>query len=345
MFEGKSLLEKMAEMFFKLPKVKNTYTSGRVSLDFYDNEAIGYRIDQHTITKFYSLAKVKDGRTIDTRTAKKVEEKYTKDTLQLVYKENGLQLTQYFTFNEQTYFILTLGVKDLENEVTVSNWLAPMDFAYPDQHCDPLFLSLEQKMFLVPYDNDMWVHYESAPLRPGRTSYDVTAIYNEDNNNGIIIGALDYDTWKNAIKCSWHDARCYTAFSGVADEGTHDEVEHGYLDGDEVRSARFMLGWYDDIRDGFEQFGQLAMQDKFSFKWSSPNPFGWNSYSAGCMTLDQWRAAGKFIREEIPQYSDENGVTYINLDANFMLNKLKMKMIVNEFIKTVRRLVTIWHHC
>ncbi len=330
MLKEKSLMDRMMEIFMKEAKVVKSFTYDRVKIEIYDNAATSYKLDDKTITKFYSLATSKDGRKIDTRTAKRKKVVEANNSLEIHYEENGLELIQYFSFYNSNYFYITLGLKNIDGSIVESNYLAPMDFAYPDSQCNPLFLSLDQKMFLVPYDNDMWVRYESTPLRPGRTSYDVTAIYNEDSNQGIIIGALDFDTWKNAIKCSWHDARCYTAFSGVADEGTHDSEPHGYLDGLEVKSARFMLGWFDDIRDGFEKYAKLVTEDKFSFKWNGPNPWGWNSYSAGCMTLEQWKQAGDFINDELKEFGDKDHVTYINLDANFMLDKKKMKKIVDE---------------
>ena len=323
-------MDRLLEMFMKEAKVVKEYKFNRVTIQIYDNAATGYALDDKTVTKFYSLATTKDNRKIDTRSAKRKNVVQDTNKLEVYYEENDLELIQYFTFFDNNYFYITLGIKDKNGKTIESNYMAPMDFAYPDKQCNPLFLSLEQKMLLIPYDNDMWVSYESTPLRPGRTSYDVTAIYNELSNNGIVIGALDYDTWKNAIKCSWHDARCYTAFSGVADEGTHDSEPHGYLIGKEIKSSRFMLGWYEDIRDGMEEFSKLAMEDKFAFKWNAPNPWGWNSYSAGCMTLEQWQEAGSFINSELPEFGDKDKVTYINLDANFLLDKKKMKKIVDE---------------
>lgn len=330
----KTLMEKAMEMFFKTPVVKKSLDFDRVRFDFYDNNAVGYVLDGKTVTKFFSAASVKDGRAVTTRTAKrkKLEEQHTGDSYVLTagYEENGLRLVQRFTVEKgQPWFIAEVSVSDAKAGTVESNYVAPLDFAYPDAQCNPLFLSLDQKMLLVPYDNDMWVRYESAPLRPGRTSYDVTAIYNELTNQGMVVGALDFFEWKNAIRCSWQDARCYTAFSGVADAGTHDIAPHGYLKGAEVTSARFVCGWYDDVRTGMERFAELAMRDKPAFRWAHPAPFGWNSYSAGCMTLEQWEEAGKFIYEQLPNFCDDEKVTYINLDANFMLDKKKMRQIVD----------------
>ncbi len=331
-----ALIDKLMEMFMKPASVKKSYGFDRIRFDFYDSNAIGYALDGRGITKFFAEASVADGRTISTRTAKLKsvsEEEGGEDwTLAAVYEENKLRLTETLrVLRGDACFTVRATVKDLKNAVTESNYLAPLDFAYPDVNDLPLFRSLDQKMLLVPYDNDMWVRYESAPLRPGRSSYDVTAVYDEKTNEGLLIGALEYDTWKNAIRVSQSDARCYTAYSGAADAGTHDICPHGTLAGGEVSSALFVCGFFGDIRDGLEDFGRRAMEGKFAFRWPHPVPFGWNSYSAGCMSLEQWEAAGDFIYEKLPEFRDEEGATFINLDANFLLSEKKMRQIVAKF--------------
>ena len=324
-------IEKAMALFMKSPSVERSFCLGRIRFDFYDNNAVGFALDEKVVTKFFSEASVMDGRRISTRTARRIGFEEDGLCLAVTYEENDLRLIQQLRVTpDSPYFLAQASVKDLLEEETRSNYIAPLDFAYPDARCDPLFLSLDQKMLLVPYDNDMWVRYESAPLRPGRTSYDVTAIYDEHTNQGLVIGALDYFDWKNAIRCSQQDARCYTAFSGIADAGTHDIVPHGDLAGPQVSSSRFVCGWYQDIREGLEAFGALSMEGKPSFHWKYPVPFGWNSYSAGCMTLEQWETAGDFIHNELPNFCSTDRVTFINLDGNFLLDPGEMRRIVDK---------------
>lgn len=310
----------------------------RVRIDLLTDGAFRYALDYENVHFAYSKASVMDGRTIDTRTAKRISTR-TKSgkrgkTIQVTYEENGLRLVQRFSLTEEVpYFVISCSVKDLKNRKTESNYLAPLDFGYPNKACRELFRSLDQKMLLVPYDNDMWVHYESVPLRPGRTSYDVTAIYNEETNQGLVIGAMDHSDWKNAIRCSAYDARCYEAFSGAADACTHDCMPHGSLIGDEVESSRFFCGWFEDIRTGLEEFGRVCMEGKEKFSWDGPVPFGWNSYAGlniEMPLLDHWKEAADFIDGELPEFRDAEGRTTINLDGNFFQDKRKMKQIVDE---------------
>lgn len=337
--DRQEILGRIAEKFLSgSADVKECFDCGRIRIEFLSDGAVRYVLDGERVHFFYSVASVLDGRKIDTRSAKRITLSMKKETgvreLQASYEENGLRLVQHFRLKENVpYFILSCSVKDLKQEKTESNYLAPLDFGYPDKNCNELFRSLDQKMLLVPYDNDMWVRYESAPLRPGRTSYDVTAIYNEETNRGLVVGALDYSDWKNAVRCSAYDARCYTAFSGVADACTHDCMPHGSLIGEEVSSSRFLCGWYQDIRDGLEEYGRVCMEGKERFIWNGPVPFGWNSYAGlhiGMPLLDHWKEAADFLLDELPEFRDAAGKVTVNLDGNFFQDKKKMKKILDD---------------
>ena len=258
--------------------VRDSFDGGRVRIELLSDGAFRYVLDGRPVRFAYARASVADGRIIDTRTAKLTAVK-TNDggngrEIFAAFEENGLRLKWRFLLGEGLpYFTVSCSVKDLKHKDTESNWLVPLDFGYPNADCEPLFRSLDQKMLLVPYDNDMWVWYESAPLCPGRTSYDVSAIYNEQTGEGLVVGALDTSEWKNAIRCSANDARCVAAFSGVADSGTHDCMPHGTLIGDEVTSSRFFCGWFGDIRDGLELYAKTCMEGKDAFIWNGPVPF------------------------------------------------------------------------
>ena len=320
------------------PSLTGSYIEDQVQIDFLSDGSFRYILNNIPVHFAYSKASVADGRTIDTRSARQKEilsdMRNNGRVIYATYEENGLRLVQHFELlSGKPFFLLSCYVEDLRHKNTESNFIAPLDFGYPDENCNPLFRSLDQKMLLVPYDNDMWVRYESASLRPGRTSYDITAIYDEKTNNGLIIGALDFTDWKNAVRCSSTDARCYTAFSGVADAGTHDCMPHGTLIGETVTSSRFMCGWYDDIRFGLEEYGRVCMEGKPSFSWGGPVPFGWNSFAGVSFEMplvQHWKEASRFIKEEIPDFCDAEGRTYINLDANFFLSRKELINAINE---------------
>ena len=325
----RNLNEKAIELLNRLPDVSEHIEHSRVALDLYSNNAVMYRLDGRNINWFFSIGKTRE-KTIDTRTARRTgitkELREGRCLIDVSYRGNGLTLTQHFEIPEnKPWFTVSVTLKD--GKQTESNCLIPMDFGYPADICDGLFLSLEQKMILVPYDNDMWVHYESAPLRPGRTSYDVSAVYNDRTLAGLLVGALDFDIWKNAVRCSAWDARCFSAISGVADSCSHDLLPHGFVSGEQVTSARFLCGWYEDIRDGFEEYGLQSMSPEAVWHWDHGVPYGWNSYSALTLhtSIDHYNRAADFLYEKLPAFHSKEGITYINFDAVFGIPKRQIR--------------------
>lgn len=337
--QEKTLVEKLAEtLVFRTPKAEARYTLGRAGVELMSNGAFFYLLDGNRIEHAHSKASCTDGRVINTRTAKcrSTDAQDVSDELgdgkriRSIFEENGLQLQRDIILRSSGEITVQIFLRDKKKQTVSTRYLAPVDAPYPDASGKALFLSLDQKMLLVPYDNDMWVRYESAVPRPGRTSYDVTAIYDENTLEGLILGALDFTVWKNAIACSAHDARAFTAFSGVADECTHDVMPHGIVSGQCVASARFVMFWSENIKRGMEHFGRLCTKVRPPRLWQGKSIFGWNSYSALGMglKLSHWEQAGDFIRQELPEFRDEDGVTYINLDGCFGMSRKEIRRIV-----------------
>lgn len=236
---------------------------------------------------------------------------------EMILGRNGEAVSQIFLHDEQ--------------QETKTREMIPFATPYPDGEGKELFLSLDQKMLLAPYDNDMWQRYESSVPACGRKSYDVTAIYDENSLEGLILGALDFDVWKNAICWDSHDARSLKAFCGAADEGTHDVCPHAPVCGDWVSSARFVFFWTQDIRGGLEEYGDLCKALIPLRRWENV-PFGWNSYSGLGMELklSHWQEAGAFMREELADYCGREQISYVNLDGAFGLDEEEIKTSVEK---------------
>ncbi len=333
---GNVIVKKILESRSRAPEVSFAAQTGRVTLEFRKDGSTAYLLDGRRIRAFHSYAVTAQGKRIDTRSARRSEPEVSETrrgwAVSAEYADGDLVLTQNFWIRrDEPFFAVSVCLSAKKGNVE-TNRLAPLDFPYPSGDGDPLFLSLDQKMLLVPYDNDMWVRYESAPLRPGRTSYDVTCIYDEKTLRGLLIGALDHEVWKNAVSCSATDARSYTAFSGAADAGTHDCVPHGTLKGAKVHSSRFLCGWAEDVRDALEAYGARAVEGDPSLSWSSGVPFGWNSYSAlaADTTVDHWKQAADFLHGELPEFRDEDGCTFVNLDAVYGISRKRKREIVEE---------------
>lgn len=345
MLSTRDIAAKLVDSFMD-PKLKITdsINCGRVTLSFAGNGSVLYSLDGRPVHIFNSEAKTADGRLITTKEAKRskpvIRQNGEETEITAEYKSESLTLTQQFSARKtDAYFTVKVILRD-EKALTRTNNITPLAFIYPSSQCDPMFRSLSQKMLVVPYDNDMWVRYENVPLSPGRTSYDVTAI--SCGMRGLVTGSIKHDIWKSAIKCSAYDARVYSAFCGVADEGTHDSIPHGIICGDEVESAPFFCGMYEDIRDGLEEYGDCVKKENGMLEWTGGVPFGWNSYSAlmAALTTNHWSETARFLKNEVPCFSDENGVQYINLDAHFGLSRKKKAKIIEECHKRNQKVGT-----
>lgn len=320
-------------------EINNNFTS----IILMDNGLTVYKQNKEQICSFYSKAETIDGKQINTKSAVQLsweiqekEDCLGKNKSVTVLYENGeLLLKQVISIYEQSMMTVKIFLHD-KLEETRTRFLAPFTSAYPQIEDQPLFRSLDQKMLYVPYDNDMWSRYESSVPCCGRKSYDVTAIYDENVMEGLIIGALDFDVWKNAIEWSPHDARCVSAFCGVADGGTHDICPHTPVCGDWVESSRFCVFWSKDIRRGLEQYGDICVKNRAPRSWPDRKvPFGWNSYSglALDLKLSHWQEAGKFIKEQLPEFCGEDGTAYINLDGAFGLDEEEIKKTIENMHK------------
>ncbi|MBR3252264.1 MAG: hypothetical protein IKF80_11220 [Erysipelotrichaceae bacterium] len=329
----KRLNEEILKRLENKPKIYKTITYSRIGLSFYDDNAVMFSLDRNDIDWFHACGRSQNV-LISTKTAsrKDIKEEIIDDKclVTVSYRQDHHILKQHFEIEKDKPYFTTWITLSSDKEIS-SNLLAPLDFIYPSDTGNKLFLSLDEKMLCIPYDNDMWTYYDTTTLRPGRTSYDVSAIYDAKTLNGLVIGALDFDTFKNVIRCSAYDARSFAAISGVADENTHDHLEHGFIQGKEVSSSRFICGYYKDIRDGLEEYGELVKHNNI-FHWDHGVPFGWNSYSALTLTtnIDHVKTAADLIYHRLPDFRSQDGVTYINFDAVFGISKKEIRKLIKE---------------
>ena len=147
--------------------------------------------------------------------------------------DEGLILTERLSVSEGGMAWADCTLQEADGSEAAAGLLTPLIFSAPDTKdggsAPAIWKDLWVRMLCVPYDNTMWLRYEALPLRAGRRSYDLTVLYSEDSREGILVGALDFDRWKNGVVCSATDANTLEARCGVADEGTHDTQPHGIL--------------------------------------------------------------------------------------------------------------------
>ncbi len=218
-----------------------------------------------------------------------------------------------------------------------SNYLAPFCIGDPNTFLPD---DSSNRALRIPFDNDNFVHYLSSPFPVDDISFEATAIFNGESRNGLIIGSIEHDTWKTGItyKCGetnvLQELKC---ISGVVHEQTRDikgkrnapPSVHGYLPGPVVESSRIFIGFYDDWRDGMEEFGEVNSKIAPPRIWKEGTPFGWNSWAALAQNVNYEGAVSvsDFFKEELqPQGFENDNVVYIGLDSfwdNFTKEQLR----------------------
>jgi alpha-galactosidase len=182
----------------------------------------------------------------------------------------------------------------------------------------------------VPFDNDMWFRYKSAPvdtLKAGDTysSEEVTCIYDNVSREAIVLGSITHDTWKTAIDLRAADGHINSidVYGGISSPtgvraDTHDTVPHGTVHGARVVSPRIFIGSFADWRDGLEAYGEANAAVHPPLLWPGGVPMGWNSWAAYAAKINDHRylGAAAFVRDTlVPQGFGRDKVIYINLDA------------------------------
>lgn len=273
------------------------------------------------ILQSYAMAKDAKGRRINTKQAELVDKTETAEEITLVFKaENGLVLTEKLSFyKEQPCAQCALSSAD-GGEVE-TNYLVPMvATAGSGEGSIPLWWNNLTRQLYVPFDNDNWLRYESTPLHEGRTSYEFTMLMDENTREGLLFGALDFETWKNGVINNASENKTLNCTSGIADLGTHDICPHGTIVGKSVASARFVVLYGADYRDLLEQYGDILVSIREPIRWPMGTPFGFNAFAglARKMSNEVFERTGDFIYNELmPNGFLNDGTTYMNLDGGW----------------------------
>ena len=277
--------------------------------------------EERLLLSAYAKAETVDGCAADTRAAEACAPIVTTDGLDLRYEAaGGLVLTERLRVEDGVPTARCV-LSRRDGAPVETRRLVPLVFQ--DDRREPegklkLWKSLRTRMLTVPYDNTMWLRFEAVPLRAGRVSFDLTCLIEPESREGLLVGALDFDTWKNAVVCSAYDARSLEAVSGWADAGSHDTLPHGTVRGTEVASADFCVLYGEDWRDVMERYGDVLHGRRPILTWPEGSPFGYNSWAGLAWRLNEksFRHVGEFLAEELqPRSFMNDGTAYVDLDA------------------------------
>jgi len=200
--------------------------------------------------------------------------------LQITYTDSKLPtLTQsFYIYSDKDYILTEFTVEG--NEELSSDYMAPVNIDNAGQ----ILGTGDNRALFVPFDNDCWVRYQSYPLAlDSLRSYEVTSIFNNESRNGLVIGSLEHDNWKTGIdigKSTNDNIGSIVCYGGVADSLTRDSKQHGALVGKMIKSPKILIGYFNDWRDGLEEYGRANAVIAPPKTWDKAVPFGWNSWGA-----------------------------------------------------------------
>jgi alpha-galactosidase len=227
----------------------------------------------------------------------------------------GLPLMKqlFYTYPGKEYFLTEI---EFSGSRLSSNYMAPVSgsFVPVKGDCRSLF---------VPFDNDTFISYNSRPFAYGAsdTSAEVGAVYDNKSRLGLVSGSVEHGTWKTGVMTAFHHQdRCeLEVWGGYADQKINrDNIPHGKISGNTVKSPKIFLGIFKDWRKGLEEFGSAnRMADPpYLFNWTKSTPVGWNSWGVlkNKLSYESAVKVAGFFADSLPHFRT-GGTAYIDLDS------------------------------
>ena len=240
---------------------------------------------------------------------------------QFAYNKNGVTLKHLLTFyDDKPYMIASAALEGDEGTEVETRQIIAMATTTESTP----FNGENNRVLWVPFDNDGHVKYKNLALADNseNTSHEVTAIFDGDSRYGLVVGSIDHDTWKSGIKVKGTDGYKLTTLqciSGYANSNTRDGRAHGKIGGKEVSSAHYLIGVFDDWREGLDTYAATNTLIAPPAKWTKGNPIGWNSWGVmqTVVNYEGVEETARFIKDSLYKHGfhDNEGKTVISLDA------------------------------
>lgn len=222
----------------------------------------------------------------------------------------------FYSYDNRDYIVMELVVSDKAVKRS-SNNLVPLNATISDIQTN-MWRSL-----CVPFDNDTFISYDSKAVdsMDCQVSAEVGALYQEAGRSGMVFGSLEHHTWKSAIRTAKKDKRTVEVQTlvGYTEKNlTRDDMPHGTLTGNEIRSAKFFVGKFADWRLGMDSYANhvRALQKRVVFEWRAATPVAWNSWGSmqEHITYEKMIQVTDFFADSVAELVSGQSV-FIDLDS------------------------------
>ena len=222
----------------------------------------------------------------------------------------------YYLYEGVDYMLTKLVLKSSAGDIR-SNYMSPV----ATTGAVTLLSEGDNRQLFVPFDNDEWIRYKSNAFGSTTNSYEVGALYSADTHEGLVMGSIEHTQWKSIIISTTEGTtsiKSLTAAAGASDWCTRDILHHGAVKGTTVASPLFMVGLFDDWREGMETFGNLCVVMAPKMPWDGGKPFVWNSWGVLQTSVSYMNASQSalFIADSLMSRGyQNNGTMYMDLDS------------------------------
>ncbi|MGH9618205.1 MAG: carbohydrate-binding protein [Bryobacteraceae bacterium] len=252
--------------------------------------------------------------------------------------ENRPGLFQHFTLYEgKPFFLIQVEIRGAQPLHT--NYMSPI--GVESTGGVDIGTSGQTRALRVPFDNDMWIRYDSMDISRSGSGIgsEVTAVYDNASRNGLVFGSVTHNQWKTGIQFTAVGGRLdkFEIYGGMALETyqppaeamksasgrttlTRDSLPHGEISGESIYSPVVFAGFFEDWRNGLEEYGRANANFRPPLRWNHGIPFGWNSFAAvaGRLSYSEYLGAADFIARKLaPKGFNSDHVLYMNLDGGW----------------------------
>lgn len=235
--------------------------------------------------------------------------------------DSGYEMKVSFDmYDDESFLLSEIEVSSIDNTTLEVELISPIS-------CEQIDIGeySDERIFTTPYTNNN--DFGVAPVNdfgtfPDGTAFDglsywVCSIFDNKNYAGFIAGAATTIDWKSFQQLEEADA-----FNGPV-QGVKLYNAGGTQTGSRIKSDKFFLGYYEDYRDGLEEYGEIYAQGEERMHWDGDVPLGYNSWYATRFvhSLDDMKNVVDYVAENLKDY----GYEYVNLDATPLTDREKLE--------------------